>query len=151
MRAILALGVILFSTAAAAQSGQNRAVGPDNGFFRPTPGNDPSIHAPVLITEPVEAMVQPATVQPAAPALAPIQAPAQAAVAPAVQYQQIPLVQPVAQPVPVIVPATVPPQAKAEQELDRAQAEAERAQQKAKQQPAPINGAFTGQTSERDR
>src|SRR3954451_10107571 len=46
MRAILASGLILFSSMVAAQSGQNLAVGPDNGFFRPTPGNDPSLTNP---------------------------------------------------------------------------------------------------------
>ena len=46
MRAILASAVILVSAGAWAQSVQNSAAGPDNGFFRPTPGNDPSLTHP---------------------------------------------------------------------------------------------------------
>ena len=134
MRAILALGAIVVSTAAVAQLGQNPTVGPDTGFFRPTPNNDPSLHAPVVAP------------QPAAPPMA--------------QSAQTQVIQ---QPVPVYVPVqvTTPPappapapaeQARAaEVELDRAQVEARVAEERAKQQPAPINGAFTGLTSERDR
>jgi hypothetical protein len=67
--------------------------------------------------------------------------------------------QPAAVPVYVPVQVATPPapvlpadQARAaEADLDRAQREALEAQERAKQQPAPINGAFTGLTSERDR
>ena len=131
MRAILALGAIVVSTAAVAQLGQNPPVSPDTGFFRPTPNNDPSLtHPPVIPPTPVAQPAQvPMNQQPAAvPVYVPVQ---------------------VATP-----PAPVPPadQARAaEADLDRAQREALEAQERAKQQPAPINGAFTGLTSERDR
>ena len=125
MRAILALGAIVVSTAASAQLGQNSAVGPDNGFFRPTPGNDPSVHAPVAAIAPVP-VPQPQPVQ--EPAVVPVYVPVQA-------------------------PTTTPQQQAraAEQDLDRAQREALDAEQRAKQQPAPINGAFTGNTDPRNR
>ena len=124
MRAILALGAIVVSTAASAQLGPNPAVGPDNGFFRPTPGNDPSVHAPVAATTP-GAVPQP-------------QPQPQASAVPAY--------------VPVQTPTTTQQQARtAEQDLDRAQREALEAQQRARQQPAPINGAFNGNTDPRDR
>jgi len=125
MRAILALGAIVVSTAALAQLGQNSSAGPDNGFFRPTPGNDPSVHAPVAAT-------------PAVPLPQP-------------QPRPEPSVVPVY--VPVQTPTTTPQQQArtAEQELDRVQREALDAQQRAMQQPAPINGAFTGNTDPRSR
>ncbi len=134
MRAILALGAIVVSTAALAQSGQNQPAGADNGFFRPTPGNDPSLHAPV-VTAP---MVQ--TEQPRPPAQpVPVYVPVQVATPPAAPEVSVP-------------EAKAAQQAKAaEAELDRAQREAAEAQERARQQPAPINGAFTGLTSERDR
>jgi len=83
MRAILASAVILFSAGAWAQSAQNSAVGPDNGFFRPTPGNDPSLthprvavpenpqpflgqQLPMMVQLPRQAQVPVATPQPAA-------------------------------------------------------------------------------------
>src|SRR3954451_16232801 len=112
MRAILASGLILFSSMVAAQSGQNLAVGPDNGFFRPTPGNDPSLTNPGLAVG--------------------VAAQAQA------QSQPQPQPQPVTVPVYVPVPVATPPSPaaapveRAEQQLDRAQREAEEAQQKAK-------------------
>lgn len=123
MRAILAIGAIVVSTAASAQLVQNPSAGPDNGFFRPTQGNDPSVHAPVTPAAPTAALAQPQ-------------------------------VQPVE--VPVYVPVTPPPteqrQARvAEQDLDRAAREARDAQMIARQQPAPINGAFTGNTDPRNR
>jgi|SRR5690348_16742226 hypothetical protein len=125
MRAILALGAIVVSTAALAQLGQNSSAGPDNGFFRPTPGNDPSVHAPVVATPPVPLpQPQPRPEPPVVPVYVPVQAPT----------------------------ATPQRQARAaEQELDRAQREALDAQQGARQQPAPINGAFTGNTDPRNR
>lgn len=117
MRAILALGAIVVSTAASAQLGQKSSAGPDNGFFRPTPGNDPSVHAPVAATPPGPE-----------PPVVPVY-------------------------VPVPAPTTTPQQQAraAEQDLDRAQREALEARQRAKQQPAPINGAFTGNTDPRSR
>ena len=86
MRAILASAVILVSAGAWAQSAQNSAVvGPDNGFFRPTPGNDPSLTNPRV---PVPENTQPYLgVQ--APMM--VQLPRQGAV---------PVTVPVAQPVP---------------------------------------------------
>jgi hypothetical protein len=146
MRAILALGAIVVSTAAVAQLGQNPPVGPDTGFFRPTPNNDPSIHAPVVAPQPAVPVVQPAM---------PV---AQTAVAQPAQAQsaQQPVTVPVYVPVQVATPPAVAPVEPgggpaAEADLDRAQREAQEAQERAKQQPAPINGAFTGLTSERDR
>jgi hypothetical protein len=136
MRAILALGAVVVSTAALAQSGQNPPAGADNGFFRPTPGNDPSLHAPV-VTAPMVQTEQPRP--PAQPAPVPVYVPVQVATPPAVLEVSVP-------------EAKAAQQAKAaEAELDRAQREAAEAQQRARQQPAPINGAFTGLTSERDR
>jgi hypothetical protein len=135
MRAILAAGVIVFAMAASAQTAQNLPVGPDNGFFRPTPGNDPSLtHPPV------------AAPNPAPPAfLAQEQATAPVAV-------PVPLQVPVPVQIPVPVATVVqPPVQNAERELDRAEREAEEARRRAAAAPAPIAGAFTGQTSERDR
>jgi hypothetical protein len=131
MRAILSLGAIVVSTTALAQLGPNAPVGPDTGFFRPTPNNDPSLtHPPVAPPVPV---AQPAQAQP-------IQQPA-----------AVPVYVPVQVTTPPAVVAPVEPARAAESELDRAQREALEAQERAKQQPAPINGAFTGLTSERDR
>ena len=124
MRAILTLGAIVVSTAASAQLGQNSSAGPDNGFFRPTQGNDPSVHAPVTPAAPPAAIPQP-QVQPAT----------------------VPVYVPVAAAPPEQQPARI-----AEQDLDRAQREAlEIQQQRARQLPAPINGAFTGNTDPRNR
>jgi len=122
MRVILTLGAIVVSTAASAQLGQNQPTGPDNGFFRPTPGNDPSVHAPVA---PVTRVV--AQPQPAQPEAVPVYVPVMPAAA---QQQQ---------------------ERAAEQDLDRAQREARDAQLIARQQPARINGAFTGDTDPRNR
>ena len=134
MRAILALGAILFSAAAAAQSGQNLGVGPDNGFFRPTPGNDPSLtHSAPAPQGAFPAQIQPAPIPQPAPVTVPVYVPVQVATPPAA------------------LPSAPAPVEKAEQQLDRAQREAEEAVQKAKQQPVPINGAFSGQTNEKDR
>src|SRR5438105_2158964 len=110
MRVIVALGAIVVSTAAWAQSGQNTAVGPDNGFFRPTPGNDPSLTNPPLVA-------------PAAPGQPP---------------QPQPVTIPTYVPVPVTPPAVEAKAA--DQELDRAQREARDAQLVARTLPAPING-----------
>jgi len=121
MRAILALGAIVVSTAAWAQLGQNTAVGPDNGFFRPTPGNDPSLTNPPM----------------AAP------------VPPAQPPQPQPVVVPTVVPVPVSPPAVEA--RIADGELDRAAREARDAQLVSRPQGAPIVGAFTGNTEPRDR
>lgn len=125
MRAILAFGAIVVSTAASAQLGQNPAVGPDNGFFRPTPGNDPSVHAPV-VASPVQPVAVP---QPQQPVAVPVYVPVQ----------------------PATPRATEQPVRTVEGNLDRAQREALEAQERAKQQPAPIVGAFTGNTDPRNR
>ena len=129
MRALLAATVILASTAASAQTAPNASVGPDNGFFRPTPGNDPSLTHPPMVTLTSSPAMPP---QPQPTAAVPVYVPVQVGTPPA----------------PV---NAAEQQVRAEQDLDRAQREAEEAQQRARQQPAPINGAFTGQTNERDR
>jgi hypothetical protein len=55
-------------------------------------------------------------------------------------------------PVEVAVPYVTAESARlTEEQLDRAKREAEEAQARAAQAPAPITGAFTGSTSERDR
>jgi len=130
MRAILALGAIVVSTAASAQIGQNPAVSPDNGFFRPTPGNDPSLtHAPQAGVPP-QVVVQPRLAGPFPPPAQPIPAqvnvPAAAAVVPS-------------------------PAERADAETERAQREAEEVARRAAAAPPGINGAFTGLTNERDR
>lgn len=111
----LALATLLVAASASAQVAP-QPVGPDNGFFRPTPGNDPSLTRPLAAAPP-------------APAPAPI-------------------VVPVEVPVPYISAESA---RVTEEQLDRAKREAEEAQARAAQAPAPITGAFTGSTSERDR
>jgi hypothetical protein len=147
MRAILAIGAIVVSTAASAQLGQGVVVGPDNGFFRPTPGNDPSIHAPVL---PSGATVGPSA-QPMAQVQPQVPVPAQVQQVPAAAIVPVQVTTPPASAPTATVANPVARTQAAESELDRAQREAEAAQQRARQQPAPINGAFTGLTDEKDR
>ncbi len=109
----------LFAAASASAQVASPPVGPDNGFFRPTPGNDPSLTRPVPLQ-------QPAVVTPA----------------------------PIVVPVPVQVPTpflAAESAHVAEEQLNRAKREADEAQARAVLAPAPITGAFTGQTSERDR
>lgn len=113
----LAIATLLVAASASAQVAPP-SVGPDNGFFRPTPGNDPSLTRP-----------------PAAVTAPPSPAPA-------------PLVVPVEVPVPYV---TMESARVTEEQLDRAKREAEEAQARAARAPAPITGAFTGSTSERDR
>ena len=114
----LALAVLFVAASASAQVAQ-RPTGPDNGFFRPTPGNDPSLTRP-------------------AP---PVQQP-----------QAATTVAPIAVPVEVPVPFLATESARVtEDQLDRAKREADEAQARAALAPAPMTGAFTGQTSERDR
>ena len=125
MRSILACGVIVLSTAVSAQTVQTLPVGPDNGFFRPTPGNDPSLTNP----PPVQPVVPPA------PGPFPVPAPALTA-------QVVP------------VPARVMPNPveAAEVQLDRSQREAEEAAaRRSAMGPQPVAGSFTGLTNERDR
>ena len=104
----------------------NSAVGPDNGFFRPTPGNDPSLTNP------------PPVKPPAPPAPGPFPQPA-----PALTTQVV-----------VPVPAAVMPNPveAAEVQLDRSQREAEEAAaRRSATAPQPVAGSFTGLTNERDR
>ena len=121
----LALAALLVSTAALAQTTPAPLVGPDNGFFRPTPLNDPSLTRDPLV----------AARQAAAEQLAAQQAAEMAANAPVIQA-------PMLLPEPVI---------NAEVETARAAREAEAERLRAATAPQPITGAFTGLTSERDR
>ena len=116
-----AFAIIFIASSAFAQ------VGPDNGFFRPTPNNDPSLTNYLVPVPP----------QPQQPS--PFQAPQP------VQPAQVAVL-----PMPVTVAA--PPQP-TEEAVDKAIREAEEARAKAAagQVVAPIVGAFTGQTNERDR
>jgi hypothetical protein len=126
MRSILACGVIVLSTAVSAQTVQNPSAQPDNGFFRPTPGNDPSLTNP------------PPVKPPAPPAPGPFPQPA-----PALTTQVV-----------VPVPAAVMPNPveAAEVQLDRSQREAEEAAaRRSATAPQPVAGSFTGLTNERDR
>lgn len=116
----LAVAAIFVSTSALAQSTPPN-VGPDNGFFRPTPGGDPSL------THPPVAPYTTLSSTPPAPA---------------------PMVVPVPVEVPA---STVARDMAAERELNQAEREALEAQARARAAPAPIPGAFTGLTSERDR
>ena len=128
----LALATIFVATAASAQT--TAPVGPDTGFFRPTPGNDPSLtNYLVPLTSPQQLQQ---AVQPPPPPQPPLP---QAVVVPV--------------PVPAAAPAPPPPQQVAEEQTDRAIREAEEARARAAAGTvvAPIVGAFTGQTNERDR
>ena len=116
----LAFVAILVSASALAQT-TPPGVGPDNGFFRPTPGGDPSLTHP-----------------------------------PAPPYTTLSSTPPA--PPPMVVPVEVPVNAvateaavTAERELSRAEREAIEAQARARAAPAPIAGAFTGLTGDRDR
>ena len=113
----LALAVLFVATSASAQVAPQPA-GPDNGFFRPTPGNDPSLTRPA----------PPALQQPQATTVAPFAV--------------------VEAPGPFLATESA---RVTEEQLDRAKREADEAQARAALAPAPITGAFTGSTSERDR
>ena len=122
MHRLLAVAAILVSASAVAQTTPN-GVGPDNGFFRPTPGGDPSLtHPPVAPYTTLSSMPPP---QLPAPMVVPVEVPVN----------------------PVATEAALA----AERDLNRAEREAIEAQARARAVPAPIAGAFTGQTSERDR
>jgi hypothetical protein len=100
--------VILFSAGAWAQSGQNTAVGPDNGFFRPTPGNDPSLTNPRI---PVPENPQP---------FLGVQAPVMVQIPSQVEV-----------PVPVPVAAPQPPAAVVEQQVQKADVQTSQAESEA--------------------
>ena len=119
----LALATILVASSAYAQT--TAPVGTDNGFFRPTPGNDPSLTNYLV---PLQGAPQPQPAQPAPP-------PPAAVIVP----------------MPLVASTSVSPPAQAEEAVDKAIREAEEARAKAGITGPPINGAFTGQTSERDR
>jgi hypothetical protein len=127
-RAILA--AVLAAASAPVLAQQNPAPQADPaqaGFFAPKPAGDLSLFR----TLPPEAYQPPA---PAAPAAAPTAPAAPAAPAAATA----PLV--------VVVPSAT------ESQADREEAIARRAREEAAaRMPAPINGAFTGLTDERDR
>ena len=121
----LAFVAILVSSSALAQTTPPGVVGPDNGFFRPTPGGDPSLtHPPAPPYTTLSTAPAPAPVLPT-PALVPVEVPVD----------------------PVAAAAALA----AERELNRAEREALEAQARARATPAPIPGAFTGLTNERDR
>ncbi len=107
------------------------AQAPDSGtgFFRPTPGNDPSLNRTLPPQDYAGTVPNPAParVAPVAPPAAPV-----ATVEP--------------EPAPAAERA-----AAAEAQMDRSQAEARQAQENAMRAPPRINGAFTGLTDERDR
>ena len=121
----LALAALFVSASALAQTTPS-GVGPDNGFFRPTPAGDPSLTHP--------------------PAAAPIPPPAVNAIPVPMPAPYIP-----APPVAPVDPIAVEAARAADLELERAEREALEAQARARAAPAPIPGAFTGLTSERDR
>ena len=125
MRAFVAVAVIVLSTSVSAQT--------DNGFFRPTPNNDPSLTHPPVVTPQAQAIVTPQAPEPflgRAPAIVQV---------------------PVQTPMPATTVVAEEAVQKAEAETARAQREAEEAARTAAATPAPIAGAFTGSTSERDR
>jgi len=99
------------------------------GPFPPQPGDDPSLFR----TLPPEAYVQPPPVAAAG---------TQATAAPQRNAN------PPASPVVVVVPDT---RDAMQEQLERARVEAEAARARMNPAPAPINGAFTGLTDERDR
>ena len=69
-------------------------------------------------------------------------------------YEQTPQpMQPAAQPAvaPPLVVVVPDPNLERREQLDRAELEAQQARTRVSQLPAPINGAFTGSTDERDR
>jgi hypothetical protein len=128
----LALVSILIASSAYAQTA---TVGPDTGFFRPTPNNDPSLTNFLVPLQPAAPQPQPQP-QPFGITAPPLPAPAAVVV-----------------PVPVqAAPVPAAPVIQAEEQVDRAIREADQARAKAAAGvQAPIVGAFTGQTSERDR
>ena len=120
----LAVAAIFVSASAVAQTTPS-GVGPDNGFFRPTPTGDPSLtHPPVAPYTTLSS-----TPPPPAPLVVPVEVPVE---------------------VPVIAAPTEATVA-VERELNRAEREAVAAQARARAMPQPIPGSFTGLTSERDR
>jgi len=133
LRAFLAATLAAASSPLLAQSNaaaqpsaatQTQAQPPQAGFFSPKPPGDLSLYR----TLPPEAYQPPAP--PAAPAAPAQPAPSAATTAPLV----------------VVVPPN------AESQADREEAIARRAREEAAARgPAPINGAFTGLTDERDR
>jgi len=133
LRAFLAAALAAASSPLLAQSNapaqpdaatQGQAQPPQAGFFSPQPTGDLSLFR----TLPPEAYQPPAP--PAAPAAPAQPAPSAATTAPLV----------------VVVPPN------AESQADREEAIARRAREEAAARgPAPINGAFTGLTDERDR
>lgn len=127
--ALIAAALACAAGASHAQSNPAAATPPDVGFFRPQPNDDPSLFR----------TLPPETYAPRSPA----RTAATNGTAPGA---------PAASPAPtvLVVPAPYVP-APAEDQLDRAQLEAQRAQAALARQPAPINGAFTGLTDERDR
>jgi hypothetical protein len=125
--ALIAAALACAAGASRAQSNPAAATPPDAGFFRPQPGDDPSLFR----TLPPEAYAP--------------QAPASTAATASRDARNAPTPTTV-----VVVPTPYVP-APAEDQLDRAQIEAQRAQAALARQPAPINGAFTGLTDERDR
>jgi hypothetical protein len=124
MRAFVALTVIVLSTSVSAQTLQGTTTGPDTGFFRPTPNNDPSLTNPPVAPRTPEPLLgrAPAIVQ------VPVQTPMPATTVVAEEAVQ-----------------------KAEAETARAQREAGEAAREAAATPAPVTGNFTGLTSDRDR
>lgn len=101
------------------------------GPFPPQPGDDPSLFRtlpPEAYATPTEPRAAHAAPQP------PAANPAAVAAPPA--------------PIVVVVPDH---RSQAAEQLDRAQLEADAARARMSQAPAPINGAFTGLTDERDR
>lgn len=119
----LAIAALFVSSAALAQVASVPPLGPDNGFFRPTPLNDPS-----LTRDPVLAAQQAA-------------------------QQEAMIAAENSQPAPILVQPLLPDPATltAEVQTDVARQEAEDERQRAQLQPKPIAGAFTGMTNERDR
>ena len=149
---LLAVAALAAATAHAqvpVQTGPSPTSGSDQGYFRPQA--DPALTSPAapLTTAPAPAFLAPAQGgTPATPAgTTPM--PQQSVIGPTgslILPQGTPGGRaPVNAPGPV--PAAVPP---AEEQLDRSQQEADRARALG-QGPQPVNGAFTGLTSERDR
>jgi hypothetical protein len=131
-RLILGTAAVAFCAAAAAQTAQQQP-----GFFRPKA--DPDLTSPDRAAQP-----------------APMTSP-QAGQVPAQPSSQVPGPAPVAQDEASSQQngaiASDPTRLRrwTEQQMDRSEQDAARAKAMANTTPAPINGAFTGQTSERDR
>jgi len=104
---------------------------PDAGFFRPKPGDDPSLSR----TLPPEAYPQQSGPPSAAPAPAPA-APATTTTATTVGPQ---------------VSAAIESQNALERQMDRSEDAARDAREAEARAPPRINGAFTGETDERSR